>query len=87
MDEYLGSTRVTLETQTGDGGFVCHGDPGGSARVPQVILVDLALGRSDYKAGAVHCEVHRGERTFHPNGSQDALTQNPTASTKAKKKT
>lgn len=72
MDEYLRSAGVTLETQAGDGCFVCHGDPGGGARVPQVILVNLSLGRSDHQAGAVQSEVHRGKRTFHPDGSQDS---------------
>lgn len=52
-DQYLGSACVTLETQAGDGCFMCHSDPGGGAGIPQVILVNLSLGSSDHQAGAV----------------------------------
>lgn len=44
MGDHLVSAHVALETQAGHGGFMCYGDPGGGARVPQVILVDLPLG-------------------------------------------
>lgn len=71
MDEYLSSACVALETQAGDRCFVCHSDPGGGARIPQVIQVNLSLGGSDRQAGAVQSEVYRGKRTFHPDGSQD----------------
>lgn len=71
MGDYLVSARVALETQAGHWGFMCHGDLGGGARVPQVILVDLPLSWSYHQAGTVQGEVHRGQQTVHSDGSQD----------------
>lgn len=68
---YFVSAHVALETQAGHWGFMCHGDPGGGARVPQVILVDLPLSWSYHQAGTIEGEVHRGQQTVHPDGSQD----------------
>lgn len=62
------SADVALETQAGDGGFVCHSDPGGGAGVPQVILVDLPLSGSHHQTSPILSEVYGGQWTFHPDG-------------------
>lgn len=69
---YLVSAAAALEAKAGDRGFVCHGDLGGGAGVPQVVLVDLSLRRSDHQTCAVQSEVHGGQRSVHSDWPQDA---------------
>lgn len=64
-------SAAALEAQAGDGGFMCHGDPGGGAGVPQVVVVDLPLSGPDYQTSTVRSEVYRGQRTVHPDRPQD----------------
>lgn len=49
---------VALETQAGDGGFVCHRDLGGGAGVPQVIVIYLPQGGAHHQTSTVQSEIY-----------------------------
>lgn len=49
---------------------MCHGDPGGGAGVPQVVLVDLPMSGPEHQTSTVQSEVHCGQRAVHTDRLQ-----------------
>ena len=68
MGWYLGLLAAgALVAQAGDGGLVSRGDAGGAAGVPQVVVVDFALGGAHHHPQAVRGEVHRRQGGLCPD--------------------